>query len=374
MDPDAVHVARDREVALRALRRILRPGDVVLLKASNGERFFDLVDELHRAEPAGVRGVTIAAGVVQGILLTFALMVILMPPFIALLRRLGFGKRIRAEGPASHFIKEGTPTMGGVLMIAVVGAATLLFQFINGNFWGPQTIAPILTLLFIGGLGAFDDYLNATTGEGIRIRQKLLWQVAASLFIAYQVQTTYAIRSLTVPFVGDVPIEPWAWILFAAFTIVATSNGVNFTDGLDGLAGGTLIFAFVAYMIIALLGGQTNLAILCALIIGALLGFLWFNVHPAQVFMGDCRLARHGRDLGRRVADHRPDPAVAVDRHHLRAAGRLGRAADRLLQDDPQAHLQDGAAASPLRAVRVGRREDHDALLDHRRARGDCSA
>ena len=230
---------------------------------------------------------TIAAGIVQGILLTFALMVILMTPFIGLLRRLGFGKRIRVEGPASHYVKEGTPTMGGLLMIAVVGAAAVLFQVLNGNFWGPQTIAPILTLLFIGGLGTFDDYLNARTGEGIRIRQKLLWQIAASLFIAFQVQTTYNIRALAVPFVGDVPIEPVIWVIFAAFTIVATTNGVNFTDGLDGLAGGTLIFAFVAYMIIALLTGQTNLAILCALIIGALLGFLWFNVHPAQIFMGD---------------------------------------------------------------------------------------
>jgi phospho-N-acetylmuramoyl-pentapeptide-transferase len=241
--------------------------------------------------------VTIAAGIVQGILLTFALMVILMTPFIALLRRLGFGKRIRVEGPTSHYAKEGTPTMGGVLMIAVVGAAALLFQLVNGNFLGPQTIAPILTLLFIGGLGTFDDYLNATTGEGIRIRQKLLWQIAASLFIAYQIQTTYNIRSLTVPFVGDVPIEPVFFIVFAAFAIVATTNGVNFTDGLDGLAGGTLIFAFVAYMIIALLGGQTNLAILCALIIGALLGFLWFNVHPAQVFMGDSGALGFGATL-----------------------------------------------------------------------------
>ena len=230
---------------------------------------------------------TNAAAIVQGILLTFALVVILMTPFIALLRRFHLGKRIQADGPGTHLVKEGTPTMGGVLMIAVVGAAALLFQLLNGNFWGPQTIAPILTMLFIGGLGAFDDYLNATTGEGIRIRQKLLWQVAASLFIAYQVQTTYNIRALTVPFLGDVQIEPVIWVLFAAFTIVATSNGVNFTDGLDGLAGGTLIFAFVSYMIIALLGGQTNLAILCALIIGALLGFLWFNVHPAQIFMGD---------------------------------------------------------------------------------------
>jgi phospho-N-acetylmuramoyl-pentapeptide-transferase len=242
--------------------------------------------------------VTIAAAVVQGILLTFALMVILMPPFIVLLRRLGFGKRIRVEGPDSHLVKEGTPTMGGVLMIAVVAASAVLFHVVGrDDFLGPQTIAPILTLLFIGGLGAFDDYLNATTGEGIRIRQKLLWQMAASLFIAYQIQTTYNIRALTVPFLGDVPIEPWIYILFAAFTIVATTNGVNFTDGLDGLAGGTLIFAFVAYMIIALLGGQTNLAILCALLIGALLGFLWFNVHPAQIFMGDSGALAMGATL-----------------------------------------------------------------------------
>jgi phospho-N-acetylmuramoyl-pentapeptide-transferase len=232
--------------------------------------------------------VTVAAALVQGILLTFALVVILMPPFIALTRRVGLGKRIRIEGPGTHMVKEGTPTMGGVLMIAVVAAVALLFNFVgDADFLGPQTIAPILTLLFIGGLGAFDDYLNATTGEGIRIRQKLIWQIAASIFIAYQIQTTYAINSLTVPFVGEITIEPWFYIAFAAFAIVATTNGVNFTDGLDGLAGGTLIFAFVAYLIIALLGGQTQLAILCALLIGALLGFLWFNVHPAQIFMGD---------------------------------------------------------------------------------------
>ncbi len=241
---------------------------------------------------------TITAAVVQGILLTFALVVILMPPFIVLLRRIGFGKRIRVEGPGSHMVKEGTPTMGGVLMIAVVGVAAVLFHFLgNGEFLGPQTIAPILTLLFIGALGMFDDYLNATTGEGIRIRQKLLWQIAAGLFIAYQVQDTYDITALSVPFVGEVGVEPWFYILFAAFAIVATTNGVNFTDGLDGLAGGTLIFAFVAYMIIALLAGQTQLAVLCALLIGTLLGFLWFNVHPAQIFMGDSGALSMGATL-----------------------------------------------------------------------------
>jgi len=93
-----------------------------------------------------------------------------------------------------------------------------------------------------------------------------------------------------VPFYGKLPIEPWLYIAFAAFAIVAMSNGVNLTDGLDGLAGGTLVFAFVAFLIIALLNvplAQPNLALLCALIIGALMGFLWFNAHPAQIFMGD---------------------------------------------------------------------------------------
>jgi phospho-N-acetylmuramoyl-pentapeptide-transferase len=243
--------------------------------------------------------VSIAAPLVQAILLAFALVVILMPPFIVLLRRLGFGKRIREHGPGSHMIKEGTPSMGGVLMIAVVTGSAVLFHAIGttGEFLGPQTIAPLLTLIVVGVLGTADDYLNATTGEGIRIRQKLLWQIVVAGFIAFQVQDTYDIRTLTVPFVGDVAIEPWIYVLFAAFAIVATTNGVNFTDGLDGLAGGTLIFAFVAYLIIALLAGQQSLAILCALIIGAQLGFLWFNVHPAQVFMGDAGALAMGATL-----------------------------------------------------------------------------
>jgi phospho-N-acetylmuramoyl-pentapeptide-transferase len=170
-----------------------------------------------------------------------------------------------------------------------VAAAAVLFQLTTGKFFDASTIAPMLTLLFVGGLGAFDDYLNARTGEGIRIRQKLMWQVVMAGVIAFFIQRTYAIDSLAVPFLGSVSIAPWAYIAFAAFAIVATTNGVNITDGLDGLAGGTVIFAFVAFLIIALLNPlpQPNLAVLCAMLIGATLGFLWFNVHPAQIFMGD---------------------------------------------------------------------------------------
>ncbi|MBA2275617.1 MAG: phospho-N-acetylmuramoyl-pentapeptide-transferase [Chloroflexi bacterium] len=228
--------------------------------------------------------------VVQAILLAFALVVILMPTFLRILRRLGFGKKIRLDGPQSHFVKEGTPTMGGLLMLIVVGGSALVLELLTGDFLDASTFAPLATLALVGALGAADDYLNARTGDGIRVRQKLLWQTAVAGYAAFQIQQTYAIDVLLVPFLGPVEIAPVVYVAFAAFAIIATSNGVNLTDGLDGLAGGTLIFAFVGYMIIASVNTPTqqpNLAVLCALIIGALLGFLWFNAHPAQVIMGD---------------------------------------------------------------------------------------
>jgi phospho-N-acetylmuramoyl-pentapeptide-transferase len=221
---------------------------------------------------------------IQGLLLSFALVVILMPPYIRLLRFIGMGKQIREEGPQSHFVKEGTPTMGGLLIIAVV---LLLFVFLRTPEGG--VIAPLAALGLVGLLGAFDDYLNARTGEGIRARQKMLWLVVVAAVAAFQIQQTYNLNGFQVPFIGPVLIAPWLYVLLGALAIVAASNGVNITDGLDGLAGGTLVFAYVAFMLIALLNepNQPNIAFLCALIIGALLGFLWFNVHPAQIIMGD---------------------------------------------------------------------------------------
>lgn len=222
---------------------------------------------------------------IQGLLLAFAVVVILMPAYIRLLQRAGFGKRIRRDGPESHMVKEGMPTMGGLLLIVVVVALYYLFQGVPER----GIIAPLAALVLVGLLGAFDDYLNVRTGEGIRARQKMLWLVVVASVAAFQIQSTYEIDQIAVPFIGAVSIDPWVFISFAALAIVAAANGVNITDGLDGLAGGTLIFAFVAFMLIALLNvpTQPNLAFLCALIIGVLLGFLWFNVHPAQVIMGD---------------------------------------------------------------------------------------
>lgn len=222
---------------------------------------------------------------IQGLLLAFALIVILMPPYIRLLKSIGFGKRIRVEGPESHYTKEGTPTMGGLLIVIVVVA---IYAFFRGEP-DAATFAPLAALTGVGLLGAFDDYLNAKTGEGIRARQKLVWLTVVAFVAAWQIQQTYAITAIAVPFVGAVAIEPWLYVLFGAFAIVAAANGVNLTDGLDGLSGGTVAIAFVAFLLIALLNvpTQANLALLCALIIGALLGFLWFNVHPAQIFIGD---------------------------------------------------------------------------------------
>ncbi len=223
---------------------------------------------------------------IQGLLLAFALVVILMTPYTRVLRSAGIGKQIRLEGPESHHVKQGTPTMGGLLVVVVVLAT---YGLLRGDQIERGIIPPLLTLLVVGILGAFDDYLNARTGEGITPRQKMLWLVVVAGVVAFQIQQTYGITGIRVPFAGDVAVEPFVYIPFAAFAIIAASNGVNITDGLDGLAGGTLIFAFVAFMLIALLNvpTQPNLALFCALIIGALLGFLWFNVHPAQIFMGD---------------------------------------------------------------------------------------
>ena len=221
---------------------------------------------------------------IQGLLLAFALVVILMPPYIRLLQGIGFGKRIRQEGPESHFVKEGTPTMGGLLIVLVVLG---IYFFLRQP--DAATFAPLAALAGVGALGAFDDYLTARTGEGIKVRQKLIWLTVVAFVAAYQIQQTYEITAIAVPFYGPLPIEPWLYVGFAAFAIIAAANGVNITDGLDGLSGGTVAIAFVAYMLIALLNtpAQPNLALLCALIIGALLGFLWFNVHPAQIFIGD---------------------------------------------------------------------------------------
>jgi len=226
--------------------------------------------------------------IVVGLLLAFTGVLLLGPIYIGLLQRLGFGKRIRTDGPQGHQVKEGTPTMGGMLMVLVV-----MFLAMAMRIEDSVTLTPMLALVGVGILGAIDDYVNARTGVGMRGRWKLIWQTAVALLAAFYVQRHFNITVLNVPFLGEVVVGALFFALFMAFVIVGVSNAVNLTDGLDGLAAGVLIFSFVAYLLIALfdppgpLDPQPNLAIFCALITGALMGFLWFNVHPAQIFMGD---------------------------------------------------------------------------------------
>jgi phospho-N-acetylmuramoyl-pentapeptide-transferase len=226
--------------------------------------------------------------ILVALLLAFGGVVALGPVYIGLLQRLGFGKQIRVDGPEGHFSKAGTPTMGGMLLVVVV-----MFLAMALRIEDVSTLTPMLTLVGVGILGAIDDYVNAQTGLGMRGRFKLVWQSVVALLAAWYIQRHFAIDFLNVPVIGAVTVGPLVFIAFVAFVIVAMSNGVNLTDGLDGLAGGVLIFSFVAYLLIALVAvpdlknSQPNLAVFCALLIGALMGFLWFNVHPAQLFMGD---------------------------------------------------------------------------------------
>jgi phospho-N-acetylmuramoyl-pentapeptide-transferase len=226
--------------------------------------------------------------IVVALLLAFTGVLLLGPIYIGLLQRLGFGKRIRTDGPEGHQVKAGTPTMGGMLMVVVV-----MFLAMAMRIEDSVTLTPMLALVGVGILGAIDDYVNARTGVGMRGRWKLIWQTAVALLAAFYVQRHFNITVLNVPFLGEVVVGALFFALFMAFVIVGVSNAVNLTDGLDGLAAGVLIFSFVAYLLIALfdppgpLDPQPNLAIFCALITGALMGFLWFNVHPAQIFMGD---------------------------------------------------------------------------------------
>jgi phospho-N-acetylmuramoyl-pentapeptide-transferase len=226
--------------------------------------------------------------IVAALLAAFATMMVLAPVYIGLLRRLGYGKQIRSDGPEAHLGKAGTPTMGGMLMVAVV-----LFLAMAMRIEDAATLTPMLTLMGVGILGAIDDFVNVRSGIGMRGRWKLVWQTAVAVLAGYYIQRHFDITAINIPGIGEIVIGPVLFVLFVAFVIVGTSNAVNLTDGLDGLAGGVLIFSFVAYLLVSLVAvpgvkiAQPNLAILCALIIGALVGFLWFNVHPAQIIMGD---------------------------------------------------------------------------------------
>jgi len=227
-----------------------------------------------------------------GVLLSaFLLGLVLGAPYIRALRRFRIGQNIRPEGPQSHYVKQGIPTMGGALFIGVTSVlwlvVLLLLPQVQRDVFIPQTIVPIGTLIAVGLLGAIDDLVNVRYGFGIRGRHKLVWQLIVGLVAAVYIQRHFGITGVYVPLVGEWEIGGGLFVALALFTIVAMSNGVNLTDGMDGLAGGTAVFAFLSVAFIAASINFPWLTVFCAAMVGAILAFLWFNVHPAEVIMGD---------------------------------------------------------------------------------------
>ncbi|MDO8674050.1 MAG: phospho-N-acetylmuramoyl-pentapeptide-transferase [Dehalococcoidia bacterium] len=204
-------------------------------------------------------------------------------PLVALLRKKKVGKQIRDEGPASHTAKAGTPTMGGILILMTSIAVTVVLNLVGQ----PLILIPLGVATGAGLLGAVDDSLNLVGGKrrGIQGRVKIAVLSAISI-VAALVMIQQGMDRVIVPAVGTFSLG-WWFAPVAVVLIVGFANAVNLTDGLDSLAGGTAAFAFLAYGVIAYLGGQAYLAAFCFTIIGSTMAFLWYNAHPAQVFMGD---------------------------------------------------------------------------------------
>ncbi|MGE5527916.1 MAG: phospho-N-acetylmuramoyl-pentapeptide-transferase [Patescibacteria group bacterium] len=206
-------------------------------------------------------------------------------PYLYALRRLGLGQRIREEGPKSHQQKAGTPTMGGVIILTALCVVMLAL----GAVRGPLAWAFFLTLGF-GLLGLADDLLGILRGRnlGLKARQKLLGQaVLAALLVLYALHAGLG-RNLYVPFAAaGVNLGPVLLTILTMLAVVSAANGVNLADGLDGLAAGAVAMTLLAQTALALLSRQGEVAVFPAAAAGACLGFLWFNAHPASVFMGD---------------------------------------------------------------------------------------
>jgi phospho-N-acetylmuramoyl-pentapeptide-transferase len=254
-----------------------------------------------------------AGGMATAILLSF----LFGPSIIRGLRRLRMGQVIRTEGPQTHLSKAGTPTMGGVLIIVAAAIATLLWAQLDNAY----TLIAVIVLLSLGAIGFLDDYLKVVRRrtEGLVGRYKLFGQgiigFGVGLFLLLRPISPLPTEWTQLPFFAELHIAMFAplFIPWVMFIIAGSSNAVNLTDGLDGLAGGLAaiaagafaVFAYVmgrvdtsAYLGLFYLPGAGELAIFCGTLSGATLGFLWYNAHPAEVFMGDTGALALGGGLG----------------------------------------------------------------------------
>ncbi len=215
-------------------------------------------------------------------------------PVVSYLRDHNVGKRIKEEGPSSHAVKEGTPTMGGLLIFGTVVVLTVPFNLID-------RLSILLPYGMIGATGAvgFVDDLATVVGssrQGVTWRFKLVMLLALSIIAGWVLWGPLGIHHVRIPWAGrhDVGL---LIIPIAIAVIIGTTSAVAITDGLDGLAGGTSAFAFAAYGIIAAFQGQPFIGAFCFTVVGAVLGFLWYNAYPARVFMGDTGALALGSSL-----------------------------------------------------------------------------
>ncbi len=246
--------------------------------------------------------------------LTAFLICFLMGPWV--IRKLSYmqvGQYVRDDGPQTHLQKAGTPTMGGTLILFSIVVSTLLWANLTDYFvW----IALLVTIGF-GSIGFIDDYLMQIKkqSKGLTVRKKFLFQTIMAIItgVLIYISPEFSTR-ITVPFFKHIsPDLGWGYILFAALVIIGTSNAVNITDGLDGLAIGPFIVASAAYMVFAYVAGHVKiasylqinyvagsgeLAVFCGAMAGAGMGFLWFNAYPAQIFMGDVGSLALGAAIG----------------------------------------------------------------------------
>jgi phospho-N-acetylmuramoyl-pentapeptide-transferase len=244
----------------------------------------------------------------------FLIGVIWGEPFIEILKRLGVGKKIRPELDESQQKKMGTPTMGGIMILIPVLLVALALSFVSvlnsdAPVTGASILLPLAVMVGFALLGAYDDWEGIRRSEGAKvglgisprakfIGQLLLAGIASAIISLYGGGFSFA-NQFTIPLIGiSIPLHPILFIPISTFIIVAMSNAVNLTDGMDGLAGIITASAFAAYGVIAFLQGQIFLVQLCFIIVGACFAFLWYNAHPAQLFMGDLGALALGATLG----------------------------------------------------------------------------
>lgn len=223
----------------------------------------------------------------------FLLALILGRPTVRMLSAKKMGKAISEYAPSTHSVKAGTPTMGGLFIwgtVAIVTTFTNLFEIQDGGlvFERRSILLPLLVVVSMALVGYWDDLGSLVGGpyRGLSWRLKLGLIALLSAVVAGSMFWVLDAQSINIPWAGQYRIG-YVYLVFAFLTVFATTSAVAVTDGLDGLLGGLAVFAFGAYGVIAFMQGQDFLAVFCFTVAGALLGFLWFNVHPASVFMGD---------------------------------------------------------------------------------------